>query len=95
MKISEVEPGMTKVNIKGKIKEIGAIRDVTTRYGKQTRVANATVEDESGSLKLTLWGDQIEKIKVGDTIEITNGFAREWQGETQVSVGKFGELKIS
>ncbi len=95
MKISEVQDGMTGVHIKGTIKDIGAIRDVKTRFGNQTRVANATLEDESGTLKLTLWGDQIEKIKVGDTVEIINGFAREWQGEIQVSVGKRGELKIS
>ena len=94
MKISEVQPGMSKVNIKGKVVEIGKIRDVRTRYGKDTRVANIVVEDESGKLKLTLWGDQIEKVSVGNTVEVINGFAREWQGEVQVSVGKFGELKV-
>ena len=95
MKISEVQPGMTGVNIKGTIKDVGPIRDVKTRFGKQTQVANATLEDDSGKVKLTLWGEQIEKAKVGATAEITNGFAREWQGELQISVGKFGELKFS
>ncbi|MCD6576274.1 MAG: DNA-binding protein [Nanoarchaeota archaeon] len=94
MKISEVQPGMTKVDIEGEVIEIGRIRDVRTRYGKETRVADFTIRDESGSLKLTLWGDQIEKVKVGDKVSIKNGFAREWQGEIQVNVGKFGELKV-
>ncbi len=94
MEIQKVQPGMTGVNIKGKVLEIGKIRDVKTRYG-ETQVANATIEDETGQLKLTLWGDQIEKISEGDIVEITNGYAREWQGEIQVSVGKQGEIKIS
>ena len=95
MKISEVQPGMTGVNIKGTIKDIGAIRDVKTRFGTETTVASATLEDESGQLKLTLWGDQIEKVKIGGTVELKNGFVTEWQGEIQVSVGKRGELKVS
>ncbi len=94
MDITKVEPGMTGVNIKGKILEIGKIRDVKTRYG-ETRVANALLEDSTGQLKLTLWGDQIEKVSEGDVVEIKNGYAREWQGEIQVSVGKRGELNIS
>jgi replication factor A1 len=93
MKISEVQPGMSGVNITGTIKSIGAIRDVNTKFGKQTRVANATLKDDSGEIQLTLWAEQIEKVSEGSTIEILNGFAREWQGETQVSVGR-GELKI-
>ena len=96
MKISEVQPGMMGVRITAKIEDIGPIRDVKTKFGTQTRVANATISDESGTLKLTLWGDQIDKVKPGDTVEIVNGMARDWQGETQVSVSeKRGELKVN
>ncbi len=94
MKISEVQPGMTSVEIKGKIVDIGAIRDVKTKFGSTVSVANVTLEDDSGKIKLTLWGDQIDKVKVGDEVEIKKGYVREWQGEKQVSVGKFGELKV-
>ena len=94
MEITKVQPGMTGVNIKGKVLEIGKIRDVKTRYG-ETQVANATLEDESGQVKLTLWGDQIEKVSEGKVVEVVNGYANEWQGEIQISVGKRGEIKIS
>ena len=94
MKISEIHPGMTSVNFKAKVKDIAPIREVKTRYGKQ-KVTNATVFDDSGELKLTLWGKQIEKVKVGDIVEVTNGYVREWNGEIQVSVGKMGELKVN
>jgi replication factor A1 len=94
MKISEIQPGMSKVDVTGEIIEIGKIRDVRTKYGKQTTVANAVLKDESGTIKLTLWGEQIEKISVGNTVEIKNGYASEWQGEKQLSLGKYGEMKI-
>ena len=96
MKVSEVQPGMMGVRLTAKIEDIGAIRDVRTKFGTQTRVANATISDDSGSMKLTLWGDQIEKVKPGDTVEIGNGLCREWQDEKQLSVSeKRGELKVN
>lgn len=96
MKLSEIQPGMMGVRTTATIDEVGAIRDVKTKFGTQTRVANATISDESGNMKLTLWGDQIEKVKPGDKIEIVNGMAREWQGEIQLSVSeKRGELKVN
>ena len=93
MNISEVQPGMTGVQIKGTVKDIGEIREVNTRYGPN-KVASATLEDETGQVKLTLWGDQINLLKVGDTVEIINGMSREWQGEIQISVGRRGEIKV-
>jgi replication factor A1 len=94
MKISEIQPGMMGLNVKGKITDIGEVREVNTRFGTQTTVATATLSDDSGQVKLTLWGDQISKVKVGSEVEIVNGMSKEWQGEIQVSVGKRGELKV-
>ena len=94
MNITEIQPGMMGLNIKGKIKDISEVREVSTRFGTQTTVASAILYDSTGQVKLTLWGDQISKVKVGDEVEIVNGTSKEWQGEIQVSVGKRGQLKI-
>lgn len=94
MNIREIQPGMMGLNVKGKIKDISEIREVNTRFGTQTTVASATLYDSTGEVKLTLWGDQISKVKVGDNVEITNAISKEWNGEIQISVGKRGELKI-
>jgi len=93
MNISEVKDGMMGVNIKGKVKSIGEIREVNTRFGPN-KVAEAVVEDSTGQIKLTLWGDQIEKVKIGKTVEVINGMTREWQDQVQISVGRRGELKV-
>lgn len=94
MNISELQPGMMGVRVTAKVKDIGAIRDVKTRFGTEVRVASATISDESGEAELTLWAEQIEKVKPGDTVEIINGMVKEWQGKMQVSVGQKGELKV-
>jgi replication factor A1 len=94
MKISEIKDGMIGVRLTAKINDIGEARTVNTRYGKETTVATATISDDSGEAKLTLWAEQIDKLKPGDTVEITNGMVKEWQGQIQVSVGRRGELKV-
>ncbi|HLD49213.1 MAG TPA: OB-fold nucleic acid binding domain-containing protein [archaeon] len=92
MKISELHNG-SKANIEGKITEKKEPRDVNTRFGN-TRVANATMEDDSGSITLVLWGDEIDKVNEGDTVKIENGFVKEWNNTLQVSAGKFGKMVI-
>ena len=93
MKISELVPNQGNVNITGTIKEVGEVKEFT-KFGQAGRVSTATLEDESGSVTLTLWNDQIDQVKEGDKVEITNGYVKEWQGDKQISTGKFGSLKV-
>ncbi|HIH39224.1 TPA: hypothetical protein HA219_00660 [Candidatus Woesearchaeota archaeon] len=65
------------------------------KFGKQGRVCNAKIKDGSGvTITLTLWNDEIDRIDVGDKIKITNGYVGEWQGELQLSAGKFGKIEV-
>ena len=93
MKISELEKGKTGVEVEGTIKEIGDVRSFD-KYGRTLRVANAVLTDDSGEVKLTLWNDDIEKVKQGDKVRITNGYVNEYQGEKQLTTGKTGKLEI-
>lgn len=93
MKISELNLNSRKVNVEAKVISMDDPREITTRFG-QTQVANATVEDETGTIKLVLWGDETEKCKEGDRIKVENGFVKEWNGELQLSIGKFGKLTV-
>jgi replication factor A1 len=64
------------------------------KFGKSGRVCKATVKDSSGEVKLTLWNDDVDKIKVGDKVHLQNGWCSEYQGEKQISAGKFGSLEV-
>jgi len=91
-KISELRTGQGNVNVKGIVKEMGEARSFN-KYGRQLVVANAMLEDESGSIKLSLWNDDASRIKQGDEVEIENGYVSEFQGEKQLTSGKFGKIK--
>lgn len=93
MKISELKAGQGKVDVEVKVKKKGEVRTFN-KYGKDLRVANATVEDDSGTTTLTLWNDDIEKVKEEDTIKITNGYVGEFNGEKQLTSGKYGKLEV-
>jgi replication factor A1 len=94
MKISELKPGMRRVDITAKIQEISTPREVTTRRGEQSRVATAVVSDDSGTVKLNLWNEQIDQVKSNDTVTIENGYVDSFRGETQLNVGRYGKLTV-
>jgi replication factor A1 len=74
--------------------EKGQIREFQ-KFGKSGRVCNATAKDETGTIKLTLWNDDIDKINVGDKVHLINGYVNEFQGELQLTTGKFGKFEVT
>jgi len=93
MQVKDLQPRQGKVDIVLDIVDVGEPREFE-KFGKAGRVANAIAKDETGDIKLTLWNEDIEKIKSGDKIKITNGYVSEWQGEMQLSTGKFGTMEV-
>ncbi len=92
MMISELTIGQGNVNVEGTITNIGETRSFV-KFGKQLTVSNAILTDESGSIKLTLWNDDVIRFKEGDKIKIINGYVGEFQGEKQLTSGKFGSIE--
>jgi len=62
--------------------------------GGSLNVCNATGEDDSGAVTITLWNDDIEKVNTGDIIKITKGWSQTYNDQMQVSSGKFGAIEI-
>jgi len=93
MQVKELKPRQGNVNIELEVVEIGETREFQ-KFGNTGRVANATAKDESGSIKVSLWNDDIDKVKEGDKIRITNGWVSEFQGEKQLSAGRLGKLEV-
>ncbi len=95
MKIGELQSGMKRVEIEASVVDKGAPRQVKARFGDEMfNVADAIVQDDSGSIKLTLWNEQIDQVNIGDNIKIENGYVTSFKGEIQLNVGKFGKLSI-
>jgi replication factor A1 len=93
MKIKELHVRQGKVDVEVEVVDVGEVREFD-KFGNKGRVVNATVKDDSGSIKLTLWNDDVDRIKVGDKIKIVNGYVSEFQGEKQLSAGRFGKIEV-
>lgn len=93
MAIKDLQARQGNVNLTLEIIEKAAPREFE-KFGKKGRVCNAKAKDDTGSITLTLWNDDVDAVGVGDKIEIENGWVSEWQGELQLGTGKFGKLKV-
>ena len=94
IEIKDLQPRMGKVEIVVTIKDIQEPKEFD-RFGKITKVANATGFDETGSVKMSLWNEDIDRIKEGTKVLIKNGYVSEWQGEMQLGTGKYGTMEIA
>lgn len=56
-------------------------------------MADATLEDETGQMGMSLWEDQITAYKVGDTINITGAYVTEFRDKLQLSVPRSGKIE--
>jgi replication factor A1 len=87
--------GMKRVTVEANVVEKGETREVRSRYKDETyMVADAVVADETGSIKLTLWNEQIDQVDAGNKIKIENGYVTSFKGEIQLNVGKFGTMTV-
>ena len=92
MKISELNIGQGNVEVEGTIKELDEAKTFN-KFGKDLSVANAMLQDDSGSIKLTLWNDDVTRFNDGDKLKVVNVYVNEFQGEKQLTSGKFGSLE--
>jgi replication factor A1 len=93
--IKELNDGMKRVSVEAQVVEKGDVREVKSKFKDETyRIVDAVLADESGSVKLTLWNEQIDMVNVGDKIKIDNGYVTSFKGEIQLNVGKFGKLTV-
>ncbi|MBR9692143.1 hypothetical protein GOV06_05155 [Candidatus Woesearchaeota archaeon] len=93
VQIQDLEVRQGDVDIVIEIVEVGEIKEFQ-KFDKSGRVATAKAKDETGEIKLSLWNEQIDQIKAGDKVHITNGYVNEFQGEKQLTTGKFGKLEV-
>jgi len=92
MKISELKSGTGNVTVEGEFTEVSEPREVVTKFGKRTQVADAKLKDDSGEITMSLWGDDAAKYAAGDKVKIENGWVSEFKGNVQLSAGKYGKI---
>lgn len=95
MKIKDLRNGMKRVEIEAKVSEKSETREVMARFSDTThRVATAIIGDETGTIKLTLWNEQIGQVNVNDKVKVENGYVTSFRGEIQLNIGRYGKLSV-
>jgi replication factor A1 len=95
VKIAELRDGLRRINVEAQVIEVSEPREVSSKFtGETYKVAEATIKDDSGTIKLVLWNEQIGQVKVNDTVKIENGYIKSFRGEIQLNVGRYGKLTI-
>ena len=96
VKIGQVTLENSNVTIVGKIVACSDAREFSREDGSTGSVANLTVADETGSIRVVLWESvadlvQVGEILFGDAVQVS-GFVREGRNGLEVSVGRGGSI---
>jgi replication factor A1 len=95
MKIAELRDGLRRIDIEAQVIEVSEPREVSSKFtGETYKVAEATIRDDSGTIKLVLWNEQVGQVKANDMVKIENGYIKSFRGEIQLNVGRYGKLTV-
>jgi replication factor A1 len=98
MKISDIKNGMGSINVIGRLLDISDIRTFNKKDGSKGRVGNITIGDDTGKIRITLWDEKTDKmaeLRLGDAVEVINGYAREnnFNQQVEIQIGNHSLLK--
>jgi len=94
MKVSELGPYSKQVTTTVKVVQKGEARETVSRQdGTTHRVLDALVGDDSGTIYMTLWDENIDKVNEGDTLNVKNGYVRPFKGSMRLNIGRYGSLE--
>ncbi|MDY6761515.1 MAG: OB-fold nucleic acid binding domain-containing protein [Candidatus Nanohaloarchaea archaeon] len=89
--VDNVVPGMNRVDLKCKVVDISDVNTFDRDGDEEGRVRNVVLGDATGTVRLTLWDDQVEigdKLDEEDSIHIQGAYSREDnRGNVEIRVG--------
>lgn len=94
IRIKDLKAGMKRINLEARVIEISEPKLVLTRFNDYVIFANATLDDETSTIKLTLWNGRINMVSINDKVKIENANVIVFRGERQLRIGRNGTLKV-
>jgi len=96
IKVEKLDPKSSRVNLIVKVVSKSEPRETVSKTDGSTHsVVDALVGDETGSIYLTLWDDNIEKIKNEDVLELKNVYVSLFRGAMRLNLGRYGSFESS
>jgi replication factor A1 len=94
-KVRDLTPSSKQVNVHAKVVSVGDAKEVMGKYGDPRKVAEAVIGDETATITLSLWNEQIGSIAKDDIILVDNGYVSLVRGHMRLNVGRYGNLTKS
>ena len=96
-KIGSIRPETGNVTFTGRVLAVSEIREFPRSDGSLGRVANLTLADETGSVRVALWDETVELVRSGDLkVDLclkVRGLAKEGYAGTEVTLGRSGGIE--
>ena len=89
-KINDLEPFQQNINILFKV-----LRKTRTRkiQKNNTNVCECLIADDTGSILLTVWNDDIEMLEQGEYFALYDGYINIHRNKLKLNKKKFGEIE--
>ncbi|MBI4176946.1 MAG: hypothetical protein HY516_01115 [Candidatus Aenigmarchaeota archaeon] len=95
LEVKNVVPGMRNAEIVARVYRVFPVREFE-RNGAKGRVANVVLWDPTGTIRLSLWNDEIktlETLKEGDVVKIVGYSKEDNRGEPELRLGGRGKIE--
>ena len=94
-KVRDLTPSSKQVNVLAKVVNVGEPKEVMGKFGDPRKVAEAIVGDDTATIILSLWNEQIGSIAKDEVVLIDNGYVSLVRGHMRLNVGRYGNLTKS
>ena len=74
-KIEELETGKQHINLLGRVMSISNVKKFTSKRGKEGKLANLIIADDTGRIRVVFWTENIkllDKFQEGDVVQIND-----------------------
>ncbi len=94
--VEKLSLGLSDVTLVGQVLDTDSVRTFDRDDGSEGKVANLTLGDETGRVRVTLWDEQadlVTEFEVGETVEVVDGYVRDRDGDLELHVGNRGAVE--
>lgn len=94
VKIGDLTTYSRGVNTVAKVISKTEVREVTSRSdGSSHRVCEALIADETGSVYMSLWDDNVDNVVEDQVLQVSNGYINLFRGSMRLNIGKYGSYE--
>lgn len=91
VKIADLKPNMRDVRLIARVAQVGSVREFDRGGGRRGRVSTILLMDETGDVRLNLWGEMAplaQNVQQGDILLVEGAYTRERFGRVTLNLDR-------